>query len=167
MRIAVLLSIAVILSSADAVRSQSRAQAGFDKLKSLAGKWLGKDPEGQSMNVSYQVVSGGSVVIETLGGEKEPAMITVYHLDGDKIMVTHYCSIGNQPRMRAEVPQGDIRSLSFKFVDVTNLANHSTSHMQSLTLTFPDKDHLTQVWTYSENGKDMQTTFNLERKKQL
>jgi hypothetical protein len=89
----------------------------------------------------------------------------MYHLDGDAVMVTHYCSIGNQPRMRAVVPQGEIKSLKFTYVDVTNLAKPSAGHMKSLTISFLDGDHIKQEWTYTDGGKEETAVFNLERKK--
>jgi hypothetical protein len=160
----VLLSLTIITFSTNLTLAQSQAAAGFEKLKSLVGEWQGQGPHGTT-NVSYQLVSGGSALVETTVPPNEPSMVTLYHLDGDKLMMTHYCSIGNQPRMRAEVPAGEVKNLSFAFVDVTNMANTSQGHMRHLTFTFQEQDHITQVWTWRQDGKDMPATFNLERKK--
>lgn len=138
----------------------------FDKLKALAGEWEAKTSTGEVVQVSYQIISGGSAVMETVKEASGGAgMITVYHPDGEAIMVTHYCSAGNQPRMRAVSPQGEIKSLKFNFVDVTNLAKPSAAHMKSLTLRFEDADHITHEWTYSDSGKDATEVFKLQRKK--
>lgn len=145
--------------------AQNQAAAGFNKLKSLAGDWQGKDPDGNDLKVNYQVVSGGSALIETLQNANEPSMITLYHLDGNKLMVTHYCSSGTQPRMVAETPAGEIKNLNFKFFDITNLAKPDAGHMRSLAVTFQGQDHIRQVWTWRMDGKDQITTFELERKK--
>lgn len=160
----ILLSFAAIALLANPVLAQSKAAAGFEKLKSLVGEWQGKDPHG-TKNVTYQLVSGGSAVMETLMPEGEPDMITIYHLNGDKLMMTHYCSIGNQPRMQAEAPAGEIDKLNFAFVEATNLAKRSDGHMTNLTLIFVDKNHLKQVWTWREAGKDEAATFSFTRKK--
>jgi hypothetical protein len=103
--------------------------------------------------------------METIEAEGEPSMVTLYHPDGNKLMMTHYCSIGNQPRMRADVPTGEVKNLSFTFVDATNMAKPADGHMHSLTMTFQDADHMAQVWTFRQDSKDMPVTFNLERKK--
>jgi hypothetical protein len=161
----VVLILAAITLFTNAISAQSRASAGFEKLKSLAGDWQGSDPDGNELKVSYQIVSGGFALVETLQNANEPSMITLYHLDGDKLMVTHYCSSGNQPRMIADAPAGDIKNLDFKFFDVSNLSNPSAGHMRSLAVTFQDQDHIKQVWTWRADGKDETTTFNLERKK--
>ena len=145
--------------------SARTGSAAFDKLKSLVGEWEGKAAGGHTVQVSYHLVSGGSAVMETIKDGTEAGMITMYHLDGDALMMTHYCSIGNQPRMRAVPPAGEINSLKFNFVDVTNIAKNSAGRMQSLTITFQDKNHIKQEWTYSDGGKEETAVFSLERKK--
>jgi hypothetical protein len=158
-------SLSIIALLVNSAASQNRSQAGFEKLKSLAGDWQGKGDDGQPFYVSYKIVSNGSALVETLSPASESAMITLYHLDGDSLIATHYCSIGNQPRMRAQSPTGEVGSLNFTFIDATNLAKPTDSHMRSLTLTFKDKDHLVQTWTFRNNGKDESMTLDLERKK--
>jgi hypothetical protein len=162
--ISILLSLAVIALAANTVLAQSKAAPGFEKLKSLVGEWQGESPEGP-VTVSYQLVSSGHSVMEIIAPGTDKSMVTVYHLNGDKLMMTHYCSVGNQPRMSAQVPAGEIKNLSFTFVDGTNMAKPTDAHMHSLAMTFQDKDHMTQVWTLRKDGKDMPMTFNFERKK--
>ncbi len=144
--------------------AQDWAAAGFEKLKSLAGEWQGQGPHGLT-KVSYQVVSGGTAVMETMVPEHEPSMVTLYHRDGDRFMMTHYCSSGNQPRMRAEATGGEFKSLNFTFIDITNLAKPADGHMQELVLNFQSKDQFTSVWTWRQDGRDTPSTFVLERKK--
>ena len=141
-----------------------RAAAGFEKLKSLAGEWQGQGPHGPA-KVTYEIVSGGAAVMETIIPPHEPTMVTLYHRDGDKLMMTHYCSGGNQPRMRAEAPAGEIKALDFVFVDATNLAKPTDGHMRKHVLSFQDKDHITSVWTWRQDGEDTPATFILARKK--
>ena len=67
--------------------------------------------------------------------------------------------------MRADTPSGEIKQLRFVFVDATNLAKLTDDHIRGLTITFHDKDHITQEWAVREGGKDSFTTHKLERKK--
>jgi len=92
-------------------------------------------------------------------------MVTVYHPDGDRVLVTHYCSGNNQPRMRAAPSSSPVKQIAFSFVDVTNLANSTTGHMHKLEVVFDDNDHLTQRWTWQENGRDQTEVFHYTRKK--
>jgi len=144
-----------------------RPTPSFDKIKSLAGSWKGKDAQGKSILVSYKVVSAGnSVMEEMIMGDISDAMITMYHLDGDATMLTHYCSMGNQPRMRAAALAKDGKSLSFSFVDATNLASPQADCMTDLVVRFKDADHFSQQWTMRVGGKSQpHETFEYERVK--
>src|ERR1043166_8606704 len=68
----------------------------FDQLKTLVGEWEGKNSSG-SVKITYTLVSGGTALMERMQPSNEAEMITMYSADGDKIVVTHYCSEGNQP----------------------------------------------------------------------
>ncbi len=144
--------------------AQSKSGASFDKLKSLVGEWQGKNPDGTPLRVTYKVFSGGSALLETLepGGDR-PSMITVYHVDGDNLLMTHYCSAQNQPRMRAKPVSGKVKKIDFSYVDATNLSDPSDGHMHGLVVTFLDKDHITQEWTFLKDGKKSPRKFELER----
>jgi len=146
-------------------RAQSEATRGLEKLKSLAGIWHGTGPDGSTLAVSYEIASGGTALMETRVPSNEPEMITLFHLDGDALALTHYCSAGNQPRMQAEPTPHSADEMNFAFVDVSNLTTPSAGHMRALRMVFQDDDHLTQVWTWREGGQDVEATFHLERDK--
>ena len=152
---------------ADEKAAVPKSTPEFEKLKTLAGEWSAKTKDGQPVRVSYKLVSNGSSLIEMLSmGKGEGDMVTVYHLDGDKLMMTHYCSANNQPRMKAQPVSGEVKSLTFSFLDATNLAPPDSGHMHRLVVAFQDKNHMTQDWTWREYGKDAYTeTFRYERKK--
>ncbi len=79
------------------------AAAAFEKLKGLAGSWTGAGPEGEGEAPhEYRLASAGTVVMETMYGGTDHEMINMYHLDGDDLVLTHYCSGGNQPRMKLD-----------------------------------------------------------------
>ena len=139
-----------------------KTPASFDALKALVGEWreVGKGDKGTV--VSYELVAGGSALLERMDPGTDHSMVSVYHPDGDKVMMTHYCAEGNQPRMRGE---GDAKSLNFTMFDITNLPAVSAGHMEGLTLTFKDKDHLVQEWRHKMGDKVEVHKFDLERKK--
>ena len=139
--------------------------AGFEPLAFLVGEWTGTDPEGLPIRASYAFTSGGTSLSEMLTPEKSPAMTTMYILDGTHLMLTHYCSLNNQPRMRANDYMPGDRTLSFSFVDATNLKSHSDAHMHRLTFEFKDRDHFSQTWILSKDGREMPKTFHFVRVK--
>jgi hypothetical protein len=142
--------------------ADSPANPQLDKLKSLAGNWEGKSTDGKAIHASYKLVSGGTAVAETLSAAGEPDMLTVYHSNGGGLMMTHYCSMGNQPRMQADA--GDGKTIAFHYVDGTNLAGPDAPHMNDLTITFDDANHITQEWAM-KGGPMEKVVFHLQRQK--
>ncbi|HEY5996030.1 MAG TPA: hypothetical protein VIU29_03375 [Candidatus Deferrimicrobiaceae bacterium] len=138
---------------------------GFDKLRPLVGKWRGTSNEGKAVKVSYALVSDGSALEEKIDEGSDHEMVTVYHPDGDSLMMTHYCAAHNQPRMRAKTVSPESRTLSFDFVDATNLPSPDAMHMHKLVVTLQDKDHLVQEWTWTSKEKEGTVVLRLERTK--
>lgn len=162
-KLAVAVSILALL--AWAAGAQQKANPGFEKMKTLVGEWQGTTGSGKSVKLTYRVTSGGSVVMETLSPADEETMVSMYHLDGDRLLMTHYCAAGNQPRMRAGKVSADSRQIEFTYQDATNLPSPDTSHMRGLVLTWADPDHLTHAWTWREKSKpDTTETFQFTRK---
>jgi len=140
----------------------------WEKLKSLVGEWDGTVSHGAEtmpVTISYTLVSSGTSLMERLTTPDGADMVTMYHPDGSRIMMTHYCAGGNQPRMRAQVPKGDVNRIAFSFVDATNLPDPKAEHMRSLVVRFDDADHFTQEWTHRKAGKDEKGVFKYTRKK--
>jgi len=154
----------VVLLATTAVLADSSAQKSFDKLKSLSGSWEGKNSMGEVMHVSFRVTSGGSAVMSEIEGHGED-MITMFHMDGDRLLLTHYCTAGNQPRMVATAsPDG--KSIAFDFLDATNLASPQAEHMHRVVFTFPDADHHSEEWVFFKHGKELpHERFDLQRKR--
>ena len=128
------------------------ATAAFAKLKALAGTWEGTTDKGTA-RVTYEVISGGNAVVEHETMSKMPEMLTVYYLDGNRLLLTHYCMIGNQPRMEAQAFDPQTGELRFQFLDATNLANANAGHMHNATLHLTDNNHISAEWQFFENGQ--------------
>ena len=143
--------------------------AALDRLKALAGEWIDVDGstghQGQVV-VTYRVTGAGSAVVETLFPGLPMEMTTVYHRDGDDLVLTHFCAAGNQPRMRARQPTGD--TLIFAFDGGTNLDPAKDGHMHSGTVRFVGPDRVDAEWQGWQNGSPEGAhlaTFHLARKK--
>ena len=146
------------------------ANPAWQKLKTLVGDWkgtyAGSDTESPGeVLLSYKLVSNGSSLMETMESAHDTNMITVYHPDGSRIMATHYCAAGNQPRMVASALSPNGRTLAFAFVDATNVTDPDGELMRSLVVTFQDPDHFSQAWTSRAKGKDQIGTFEYTRVK--
>lgn len=151
---------------AAAAPGKQQAAAGLERMKSLAGTWTGKAAHGgdapSDTTVEFRVTGGGSAVVETIGPGTPHEMVTVYHLDGDALLATHYCAAGNQPTLRAR-RAGDPDRLAFEFVRGTNM-KPADMHMHGVAFTFAGADHLRADWTSWKGGKPAGTvTFELAR----
>ena len=144
---------------------QTGAQKSFDNLKTLAGSWEGS-LDGKTLHVSLRVTSMGNTLMHEMSGAGRPDdPITMFHLDGDHLMLTHYCDAGNQPHMIATTsPDG--KTITFDFVDATNLLPTQHGHMQHVVFTFIDPDHHTELWQFAmADGSKMGGLLDLHRTK--
>jgi len=156
-------AIAVVLCASLAL-AESGAKKTFDSLKALEGTWEGKNNQGQSLKVTFRETAGGSALLSEIYGMGPENMVSMIHLDGDRLLMTHYCGAGNQPRMKATLaPDG--KSVAFDFVDATNLASPEAGHMNHVVFAMPDADHHTEEWTFLDHGKPMTELFTLQRTK--
>ena len=132
-------------------------------LKSLNGTWEGKASNSESVKIVFRPTSGGSAILSEILGKED--MISMFHMDNDRVLMTHYCGAGNQPRMQATMsPEG--KSITFDFIDGTNMASSKAGHMSNLVITMPDSDHHSEDWTFvQEDGKQMKEHFELARVK--
>lgn len=138
------------------------ANPGWEKVKSLVGDWEGT-ADGALTRVSYKSVSNGTAIMETIDGPDATQMVTLYHPDGATLLMTHYCSMGNQPRLRSKGLEQ--RKLAFAYVDATNVASPEQMRMTRLVMTFPDPDHLVEEWTAKAGATEHTSKFLLARKK--
>ena len=150
--------------------AQSDAQKSFDKLKALAGSWEGKlttvpqaaEVEGKLAQVSLRVTSMGNALMHEIKLEGRPDdPITMLYLDGDRLLLTHYCDAGNRPRMVGKMsPDG--KTVEFDFLDVAGSTQYG--HMHHAGFTVLDANHHTEDWTYMLAGdKPVQAHFDLHR----
>jgi hypothetical protein len=147
------------------------AKSRFEHIKSLAGDWSGPGPaemQGGQMEVHYRVTAGGNAVEETLMPGTDHEMVTMYHLDGDKLVLTHYCVAGNQPHMVASnegSTNGAVDTIRFEFAGASNMASPNAGHMHQMEMTIEGKDKVKSHWTFYDAGKPThEATFELTRK---
>src|SRR6476646_2321062 len=134
LRLAMVITVlaAAVLAGASDTTKLIQSAAAFDRLKQMAGEWESKDSAGKQSHIRYEVVSGGSAVVERFVSDAmgaDNAMETVYYLDGDRLLLTHYCMAHNQPRMQAESFDPSTGDLRFAFLDATGLSSPNTGHM--------------------------------------
>jgi hypothetical protein len=152
----------MVVASATAF-AQSDAQKLLEKFKSMVGTWEGKNTQDESVVDTYRLAAGGTAVMsENKMGSED--MLSLFYVDGDHLLMTHFCPSGSQPRMRATI-SSDFKTVAFDFVDATNLPNPQKGHMSRAIYFFPDSDHYSEEWTWMQDGKGTTFRFEMQRKK--
>ena len=147
------------------IAAQTTAQRSFDELKSLAGSWEGKNSHGTRLTVTFRDTAGGSALLSEIHGHGRENMITMFYLDGpSRLLLTHFCGAGNQPRMTGSA-SADGKIITFHFLDATNLRDPEAGHMARVVFTILDADHHTEDWTFADHGEETRELFDLQRMK--
>ena len=131
--------------------------AKFEAFKKLAGTWLKADKDGKptdKVGSIFKVISAGTAVQETIAPGEPYEMVSVYHLDGPDLVMTHYCALGNQPKLKLD-PNSPAGQFKFSFVGGTNLDSAKDLHMHEGSFTVIDDDHIETTWTAWSGGKPM------------
>lgn len=155
-------------------RAEPPSQA-FERLKDLEGTWKGT-PEAQGDEAEaeaaelvevvhrFEVSAAGTVVMETMQPGTDSEMINMYFIDGEELLLTHYCAGGNQPRMRLNRAESDAANLVFDFDGGTNLegADH---HIHSANLKLDEDGGLESRWNAAAAGGEIVggMVFHLDR----
>ena len=158
------------------VKDGVSAKAAFARLKTLAGTWKSHetaqkkehaDAHPAESTVTYRLTGAGSALIETLLPGTDHEMVSVYHLDGDDLRMTHYCAVGNQPRVKLDRAHSRPDHLIFVFDGGTNLNPKKDMHIHGLKVTFHPDGRVTSAWEGYMGGKSAGiTSFVMTRQEE-
>ena len=136
----------------------------FEQLKKLVGTWEEKSPQG-SFKVVYRLTGGGSTLIETQFAGDAHEMVSMYHMDGNKLIMTHYCAAGNQPTLVYK-PGKDAKVLFFDFLRGSNMKK-TDMHIHAAKIHLLGANEIKSDWIGWSGNKQAgePTIFNLKRVK--
>jgi hypothetical protein len=170
------LSLSVFLSLASAVNvfaqdvSPEQARVAFEKLKALAGDWQAQSTNGWDGVHTIEVIAGGSAILSSSRISPHPGsndnMATLLHMDGDRLLLTHYCVARNQPRLVATAVKDDGRTIEFSFLDGTGLRSRDEGHMDRVIYHLDSTDTYRSRWTFYQNGQErwLEDVVNVRRR---
>lgn len=141
----------------------------MSRLAELEGEWMLLDENGEVTDIvgsTFRVTSSGSTLMERMFPDSPDGyeMLNVYHVDGDRVLMTHYCSAGNQPRLNAISTDED--RLRWEMESITNLNDPGDDHMHQAEFVFHGDGRLTTHWNSMSDGElsDETATFELQRR---
>jgi hypothetical protein len=155
----------IVASARAADESGIDAKTAFERVKSLAGEWKSEHKDGgHDGKVIYRITSNGFTVMQTQLPGTDHEMVSMYHVDGDNLLLTHYCAVGNQPRLKLDKKASTPNELKFVFDGGTNLNADKDMHIHSLRTVIKDKGHIEEEWEAYQEGKKIATEkFTLSR----
>jgi hypothetical protein len=146
-----LASVSLTQEQQKAAAVQSDAQKALEKMKSLTGSWQGTIM-GIAINFTIRAASSGTAILHeanTSGGGPPNHEITMFYVEGDRLLATHYCDAGNRSRLEGKIsPDG--KAIEFSFLDVVGSTRggylkgavftliDATHHIAELTFVRPD-----------------------------
>ncbi|NOT01020.1 MAG: VOC family protein [Phycisphaerales bacterium] len=131
------------------------AVRAFDRLKALSGEWEGVSTKGWKERIQYEAMAAGSCVMETsFDAHPNEQMVTMFCMDGERLLLTHYCVAKNQPRLLLTEAADDLSALTFTFLDGTNLPSRDKGHMDKVVFKFESPEKFTSQWTWYQDGKE-------------
>jgi hypothetical protein len=143
-------------SVAAAADESSPAVAAFERLRSLEGSWEARSTQGWDGTGTIEVIAGGTAILmrSQIDPHGKETMATLVHLDGDRLLLTHYCIAGNQPRLEATTIAPDASRIEFAFRDGTNLPSRDRGHMDRVVLELVDESSYRSRWTWYQDGTE-------------
>ena len=153
-----MLALAVVLLSGCSATPNAPVAAGatddvLSRFRALDGEWTStvESTEMPPIAATYRTIANGSAVVETLLAGTPDEMISVFFLDGDRLLMTHYCAAQNQPHLVAnEISEN---SVSFVADHITNHNDPNAMYMGEATWFFVDENHIRIRWWSFENGQ--------------
>lgn len=145
--------VALFLSVPSAIFARDLpALEAYGQLKRLVGTWKSTNPENPT-SIEVKLIANESAIVETWTMSATRQSMTVFSLDGDRLLATHYCPQGNAPRL-AFTNSDESGALHFKFLDGTNLQDPEGSHEHALMIRAEPNGTVTRTETYIANGSD-------------
>ena len=158
-------SVAQTTSPAKTASAPSDAQKVFDKMKTLAGTWQGTIM-GISINVTIRLASSNTAILHeanTDGGGPPNHEITMFYVDGDRLLATHYCDAGHRARFEGKLSP-DANTSEFTFLDVAGPTKGGLLKRMVFT-TIDANKHVIELTFIKPDGKPIEVRSEFQRTK--
>ena len=141
----------------------SDAQKAFEKMKTLIGSCQGTVMN-TSIDSTLRLASSGNAILNeanSAGGRPPNHEITMFYLDGDRLLATHYCDAGNRPRFEGKLsPDGN--TIEFSLLDVSGDTQRGVVKRMAFTIIDANK-HAVELTFIKPDGKPVDARGEFQR----
>lgn len=137
--------------------SPAQVAQAYERFRHLVGEWRARSTKGWTSRTEYRVLGRATVVLGLSSFDDAPPerdMASAIHPDGGRLILTHYCEAGNQPRLVASRISPDADEVEFRFLDGTNMKSRNEGHMDRAVFRFLDENHFSSKWTWFQDGNE-------------
>ena len=145
----------LLATSGSGFAASSPARMVFDEIAALVGDWRSADPA-KGTRVTYSLTANGTTILEAWTMSPTRQSLTVYTMDGDRLLATHYCPQGNAPRLAYRATDAD-GTHRFDFLDGANLQAPDGWHEHAFRLRLAP-DRVVRSETYLRNDATLDAT---------
>ena len=142
----------LVLSCASALAMDTDANRLFSILKGLEGEWRIVNPARDTV-VTFEIIAAGSALVEKWTMSPSRNSMTIYSMDGDALLVTHFCPQGNAPTLKLTRTSEEGVHF-FEFVQGWNLQDKESSHQHAFWIKIVSPNEFTRGETYIKNGSE-------------
>ena len=142
----------------------SDAQTAFEKMKTLTGSWEGTVMR-IPINFTIRAASSGTAILHEGNTEKGPPNheITMFYVEGDRLLATHYCDAGNRSNMEGKM-SADGTSVEFNFLDVASSTKGGLVKRMMFKMIDANK-HVVEFTFIMPNGRPVELHGEFQRAK--
>lgn len=137
----------------------------FEIMKTLAGSWQGTIM-GISINATIRPSSSGTAIMHeanTDRGGPPNHEITMFYMEENRLLMTHYCDAGNRARLEGKMsPDG--KTIEFNFLDVIGSTKGGLVKRMVFTLIDANK-HLVEFTFIKPDGQPIDLRGEFQRTK--
>lgn len=134
-------------------------RAAFESLKAMRGEWreVGRP---RPFTLSYRTMSSDKVVVETWTRSNGQQSITVFLMEGERLIATRYSALGEHPTMSlTSAADGE---LAFTFRSAVNTPTGDGSYIRAMSIR-RDGNRMTRTDTFRAYGADEISRWELAR----
>lgn len=156
-------SIAQTASQPGNAAPPSEAKKAFEKMKAMAGSWQGTIMD-IPITITMRLASSGTAILHEAhtDGKRPPNHeITMFYVEGDRLLATHYCDGGNRARLEGKLSP-DTKTTEFSFLDVAGSTRGGLVKRMAMTMIDENKQVI-EITFIMPDGKPIELRGEFQR----